>query len=69
MVSLGAFLAVRDFECILCGRPFSRMTADLLLPEDQVCDDCLGTLGPLDENDLRAAIAQRQPHSKENRDL
>jgi 5-methylcytosine-specific restriction endonuclease McrA len=68
MESLGVCIATRDFECTLCGRPFSRQTGDLILPADEVCDECLAAFGPLDEKDLWATIARRRANSKENRE-
>lgn len=50
----------RDFECILCGQPFSRVSSDVILPPDQVCDACLAEIGPLEEGELWAAIDRRR---------
>lgn len=46
------FMAGRDFECLLCGKPFSRVCGDLILPEYQVCDECLAGLGYLEYKEL-----------------
>jgi hypothetical protein len=59
MLSLGVSMASREFECSLCGRRFTRMSADLMLPETKVCDECLAALGPLDEVALREEINRR----------
>lgn len=59
MMGFGICMAPRDFECALCGRPFTRETADFILPADTVCDACLAELGPLDENALREEIGRR----------
>ncbi len=59
MCSLGICMTEREFECLLCGRQFTRMSADLILPENRVCDECLAALGPLDEAALRNEITRR----------
>lgn len=58
MVSLGVCMAVRDFDCILCQRHFSRMSADLILLEDQICDECLAELWRLEGDELGKYISQ-----------
>lgn len=58
-LTLGVCMATREFKCLLCGRQFTRMSADLILPETTVCDACLAELGPLDEVALRKEIARR----------
>ncbi len=58
-LSLGISMTTREFTCVLCGRQFTRMSADFVLPETQVCDACLAELGPLDEVALREEIARR----------
>lgn len=58
-LSLGICMTTREFTCLLCGRQFTRMSADSILPETQVCDLCLAELGPLDEVALREEIARR----------
>jgi hypothetical protein len=66
-ITLGVCMAVRDFECLLCGKPYSRMSADCIMPSDRVCDECLAELGRLPEKELWETIARRQANSKENR--
>lgn len=58
MVSLGVCMAVRDFDCILCQRHFSRMSGDLILPEDLICDECLAELWQLEGDVLREYVSQ-----------
>jgi len=58
MVGLGICMAVRDFDCILCQRHFSRMSADLILPEDLICDECLAELWRLEGDELRKYVSQ-----------
>ena len=36
-----AFMAVREFECILCQGHFTLLSGDLMLPEPVICDECL----------------------------
>lgn len=59
MTSLGVCMAPRDFVCPLCGRKFTRVTADLILLEDTVCDSCLAEMGPLNGAARRERINQR----------
>jgi hypothetical protein len=61
-------LAERDFECLLCGQPFSRVCADLILPEDQVCDKCLVGLEHLEGRERWDYIYQNRIDLKENAD-
>lgn len=56
---MGIAMAVREFDCLLCQRKYSRMTADAIFPANQLCDDCLAELNQLEGDDLRARIAQR----------
>lgn len=57
-VSLGIAMANRNFVCILCKRDFSRVTGDLILAEESICDDCLEELSKMDEKAVRAYISQ-----------
>jgi hypothetical protein len=59
MEGFGAVFANRDFECILCQRHFTRASADLILTDDMICDDCLGELQGMNENDLREHVSQQ----------
>lgn len=58
MVELGICMAARDFDCILCQRHFSRMSADLILPEDLICDECLAELWRLEGDELGKYVSQ-----------
>jgi len=60
MAGLGAgiAMAVREFDCLLCGQKFSRMTADAIFPADQICDNCLAELAQLEGDALRNRISQ-----------
>jgi len=69
MISAGIGISVRDFKCILCQRHFSRMSADAILPNEMVCDECLDKLSNLDEEALvkhvAEALARSSLHDKE----
>ncbi|MGD8623169.1 MAG: hypothetical protein PVJ34_01415 [Anaerolineae bacterium] len=52
-------MAVRDFECDLCRRPFSKMTGDLIMPIDSTCDECLAEIARLDGDDLAEYVARQ----------
>lgn len=58
-LGLGIGIADREFDCILCGRHFSQMTADLILPEDKICAECLEKLWRLEGDTLREYLLQR----------
>ena len=58
-ITLGVAMLPREFKCPLCGRQFTRVSGDLILPEVTVCDECLAELGPLDEVALRKEIERR----------
>lgn len=61
----------RNFECVLCGRKFTRFTPDaLLLSEHLVCDDCIKELHAFGEGELKSQVLERlnrnpQRHSLE----
>lgn len=57
-LSLGIAMANRNFVCILCKRDFSRVTGDLILAEESICDDCLEELSKMDEKAVRAYLSQ-----------
>jgi hypothetical protein len=59
MESFGVCMTDRSFECILCQRHFTRFCADLILTEDLICDDCLGELRQMEEDELRKHVSQR----------
>jgi hypothetical protein len=47
-----AGIAVRQLECILCQRSFSMLAGDLIVPEANICDDCLREVWDMDERSL-----------------
>jgi len=59
MLSSGIGMATRDFDCILCQRHFSRMTADAILPGEMVCDECLAKLCQLDEKHIGRYVVEQ----------
>ena len=58
-------MVVRDFECLLCGKSFSRLCPDLILPEYQVCDECLAKVNHLQGRELWAYIDENRIDRKE----
>jgi hypothetical protein len=52
-------MAERDFECVVCGSPFSMVSGDLVIPYYLVCDDCREALSPLDEESLRQRLSEQ----------
>jgi hypothetical protein len=52
-------MADRDLDCILCQRHFTRFCADLILPENLICDECLAELCQLEGDELRKRVSQR----------
>jgi hypothetical protein len=54
-----AGLAVRQLECILCKQPFTLLTGDLIVAEDNICDNCLREIWNLDEYSLQEHLKQR----------
>ena len=59
MISAGIGMAARNYECILCRQPFSRMTADAVLSGEMICDECLAKLSQFDEDGLRKHVSQQ----------
>ena len=58
MEGFGVCMTDRSFDCILCQQHFTRFCADLILTEDLICDDCLGELQQMKEDELRKHISQ-----------
>lgn len=58
-MELGAFMAVREYECVLCGGLFSMMAGDLMPSEYLICDECVEELCALDDEALRERVAQQ----------
>lgn len=68
-LSLGVCMANREFDCLLCERHFSRMTADAIFLEEQICDECLKELWQLNKAARRECVsrqlAKRGPQSED----
>jgi hypothetical protein len=56
-----AIMAMRDFQCSLCGGWFGEMSGDLMLPSPYVCDGCLQEVWDLDDEALVQYVAERVP--------
>ena len=54
-------MALRNFNCILCSKSFEKMTPDFIVPEPDLCDDCLREVWEMDGDDLTAYVAERLP--------
>jgi hypothetical protein len=65
-MELGIAMVDRDFICLLCNRPFSRMTADLIVPTYEVCDECIEGLVQLEVDQLEPEITRRLEANVEN---
>jgi hypothetical protein len=59
MEDFGVCLANRSVECILCQQYFTRVSGDLILTEDLICDDCLIELKSLKEGEFRKQVSER----------
>jgi hypothetical protein len=58
MLSSGIGMVAREFECILCQRHFSRMTADATLTAEMICDICLAELSQLGADRLTEQVSE-----------
>lgn len=54
-------MALRDFNCTLCSETFEKMSGDLIIPEPDLCDDCLREVWEMDGDSLTAYVAERLP--------
>jgi len=45
-------LAVREFQCALCQQQFTLLSGDLIVPESNICDDCLRVMWAMDDQAL-----------------
>lgn len=55
----GIAMGDRNFECVLCGRKFTRFTPDaLMMGENLVCDGCLDALHSLGEDELQRQVTE-----------
>jgi hypothetical protein len=51
-------LAVREFKCSLCQKPFTMLSGDLILPGPNICDDCLREVWELEGEVLVKHVAE-----------
>ena len=61
-------IALREFECTLCQDQFTLLSDDLMLPEPDICDECLRKVWPLEGEELANYVAERlacEPGEKE----
>lgn len=49
----------REFECSLCQAPFTMLSGDLLLPEPNICDDCLKTVWQMADETLAHHVREQ----------
>jgi len=59
-MELGIAMGSRDFVCELCGREYSRVTCDIIMPTDTVCAECLEELGHPTDMELWKIISERR---------
>jgi hypothetical protein len=52
-----AVMALREFECTLCGQRFKKFSGDLILPGPRLCDACLRELWQLEGDALRERVS------------
>ncbi len=52
-------MAVREFECSLCRQQFTLLSGDLILPEPNICDDCLRVVWELESEALMEHVVER----------
>jgi hypothetical protein len=65
MQSMGICMTSREFNCLLCGRKFRRVTADCIMLEFTICDACYAELLILEEPALTRRVTellQGKPH-------
>ena len=51
-------IAMREFRCNLCRRPFLMLSGDLMFPQPRVCDDCLRAVWDMEDADLTAHVEE-----------
>ena len=45
-------MSIREFRCNLCDQPFTMPSGDLMVPEPNVCDDCLREVWDMEDEVL-----------------
>ena len=67
-MELGIALGPRDFTCTLCGREYTRVTCDFIVPVDTVCAECFEELGDPGDQELWEHIARRRAEAESEPD-
>lgn len=49
-------MSIREFRCDLCDQLFTMPSGDLMVPEPNVCDDCLREVWDMDDKALAQHI-------------
>lgn len=69
MLSQGICMTSRNFTCLVCQRLFSRVTQDVIIYDDMICDECLAELCLLDGEALARRVVEKlawkNPRDKE----
>jgi hypothetical protein len=56
-------MSIREFKCDLCDQPFTMSSGDLMVPQPNVCDECLREVWDMPDKALAehtaACLAQR----------
>lgn len=60
-------MALREFVCLVCGQKFKSFTADMILPWDQICDDCMAAVWVYEGQALRQQVSLRMAGQPEER--
>ncbi len=45
-------MSIREFECSLCGQPFTMSSGDLMVPHPDLCDECWREVWDMDDEAL-----------------
>jgi hypothetical protein len=59
MTGFGVGMVERDMECILCGKHFTRLDGDLVIPETVICETCLAEIRELDDEAIAGYVSRR----------
>jgi hypothetical protein len=50
-------MSIKEFKCDLCDQPFTMSSGDLMVPQPNVCDDCLTEVWDMADEALAAHTA------------
>ena len=63
-------MSIREFKCDLCDQLFTMPSGDLMVPEPNVCDDCLREVWEMEDEALTghtaACLARRAEQASVN---